>query len=418
MNVAAGVLTFREGLEATLIIAIVLTYLRRTGRAAHAGQVWAGAGVAALLTVAFVVALQALGASFTYPAQGIYEGVTSLLAVVMVTSMTFWMARQGRQIKHALEQEVQEAVDAERGSEHDWRAGWSLFGVAFLAVAREGVETGLFLAAAAFASSGAQTLAGGLAGLLAAGAVAWCVYAAGVRLNLTRFFRISGALLVFFGAAMLRYAVQEFEEVGLVPPLMERVWNTGRWLPDGEGLGAVLAALVGYTAHPSLAQVLAYALYFVAIVLALAWPSLRGSQTPATPAGLDAPARSRRRPWLLVSALPLLLLLTTLLAGCGEGGAAAASGPPPAGVQEVRIAARDNVFEPKTVKLEAGKKVRVTFANEGKNVHEPEIKGLIGETKLAAGQSKSFDVTPKAGTLRLYCEIHESQGMEGTVTVA
>src|SRR5436189_619714 len=134
MNVAAGVLTFREGLEAALIIAILLTYLRRTGRAAHAGQVWAGAGVAALLTVGFVVALQALGASFTYPAQGIYEGVTSLLAVVMVTSMTFWMARQGRQIKRTLENEVQEAVGPERAGERNWRANWSLFVVAFLAV--------------------------------------------------------------------------------------------------------------------------------------------------------------------------------------------------------------------------------------------------------------------------------------------
>ena len=421
MNVAAGVLTFREGLEAALIIAIVLTYLRRTGRAGRAGQVWAGAGAAGLLTVAFVAVLQALGATFTYPAQGIFEGVTSLLAVAMVTGMTFWMARQGRQLKGTLEREVQEALDAGAGAGRGghrwgrwgrWGAFGGLFGVAFLAVGREGVETGLFLAAAAFASSGAETLAGGVVGLLAACAVAWGVYAAGLRLNLRVFFRAAGALLVFFGAAMLRYAVHEFEEVGVLPPLVERVWDTGAWLPDGEGLGAILSALVGYTAHPSLTQAIAYAGYFAAVVAALAWPSLREA--------LGAAARRRSLP-ASTGAAALVALGTAsavVLAGCerGAAGTGGASGPLPAGAREVAIVARDNVFEPTDVRLEAGKPVRITFANEGRNVHVPEIKDMVPETRLAAGQRKSFDVTPKAGSYRLYCEIHDRQ-MEGAVSV-
>ncbi len=288
MNVAAGVLTFREGLEAALIIAILLTYLRRTGRNRYAGQIWAGAGVAALLTAVFVAVLQILGGEFEDPAEAIYEGVTSLLAVVLVTSMTFWMARQGRQIKRSLEEEVQEAVE-----EHGWRRRWGLFGVAFLAVAREGVETGLFLAAAAFASSGVETLIGGLVGLVLAAAVAWCVYAAGVRLDLRLFFRVSGVLLVFFGAAMLSHAVHEFEEVGLVPPLLEHVWDTSAWLPDEGGLGGILAALVGYTAEPSLAQILTYAVYFVAVIAALFWPSFRrASVADVAPTSPGAMARA------------------------------------------------------------------------------------------------------------------------------
>ena len=431
MNVAAGVLTFREGLEAALILAIVLTYLRRTGRSASAGQVWAGAGAAAVSTVAFVVALQVLGATFTYPAQGIFEGVTSLLAVAMVTSMTFWMARQGRRLAGSLQREVEHALEAgagpaapsERGagSRPRWlQRNWGLFGVAFLAVGREGVETGLFLAAAAFASSGMATLLGGLAGLALACAVAWCVYAAGLRLKLGAFLRVAGVLLVFFGAAMLRYAVQEFEEVGLLPPLVERLWDTGAWLPDREGIGAVFSALVGYTAHPSLAQVIAYAGYFGAVLLALAWPAVRGAlPSPPGRAGPIRPgAAPRRRPWVVLWLLALGGAV--VLAACERGQAAGvggASGPLPAGAKEVVIAARDNFFEPKDVRLEAGKPVRLTLINEGKNVHEPEIKGLIPETKLAASQRKSFDVTPEAGSLRLYCEIHEAQKMEGTVTV-
>ncbi len=454
-NAAAAVLTFREGLEAALIIAIVLTYLRRTGRTERSAQVWAGAGTAALLTAVFITVLQVIGASFTYPAQGIYEGVTSLLAVAMVTSMTFWMARHGRQIKRELEREVAQSVEGGRDARGAWLPGLGLFGVAFLAVGREGIETGLFLAAAAFASTGVATLTGGLAGLALAGVIAWLIYVAGLRLNLGLFFRVAGVLLIFFGAAMLRYAVQEFEEVGLVPPLVERVWNTGGWLPDSTGAGAVLAALLGYTAHPSLAQLLAYTGYFGAVVLALVWPSLRGlalspaqpeqpalavtASVPVQPAAprsasllTDVAVRTggevavqpaaprsasgrRRWPWLLFSAISLLAL-ATLLGGCERAGAAA-TGPLPAGMQEITISAKDNYFDPKSVSLPA-QKVRVTFVNDGRNVHEPEIKGLTPETKLAPGQRVSFDITPKAGTTyRLYCEIHEAQGMEGTVTV-
>ncbi|HEU5318607.1 MAG TPA: FTR1 family protein, partial [Chloroflexota bacterium] len=321
MNLAAAVLTFREGLEAALIIAIVLTYLRRTGRAALAGQVWLGAGVAAALTALFIAALQALGATFDYPAQGIFEGVTSLLAVAMVTTMTFWMARQGRAIKGALEEEVEAATAGETATAGAGLRRWGLFGVAFLAVGREGVETGLFLAAAAFASSGLETLVGGIVGLVVSAAVAVAVYVAGLRLNLRAFFRASGVLLVFFGAAMLRYAVHEFEEVGLVPPLVERVWDTGAILPDGEGPGAVLAALVGYTAHPSLAQVIAYVAYFAVVLLAVVRP-----WAEREPRGQSLASAAPRAAATAV----LVLGVGLLLAGCGSGGATA-TGPLPAG---------------------------------------------------------------------------------------
>lgn len=430
MNLAAAVLTFREGLEAALILAIVLTYLRRTNRAGVAGQVWAGAGGAALLTVVFVVVLQAIGASFTYPAQGIFEGVTSLVAVAMVTSMTFWMARQGRQIKGALEREVQSAVAESApeaasapslGLRATWQ--WGLFGVAFFAVGREGVETGLFLAAAAFASSGLQTLYGGLAGLLVAAVVAWSVYAAGLRLNLRAFFRVAGVLLVLFGAAMLRYAVQEFEEVGLISPIVERVWNTGAWLPDSSGAGAVLSALVGYTSHPSLAQVLAYLAYFAVVALALFRPARSHASTPlrdGAPGHREAEVsqghQGRRLPWLTFS---LLALVFALFASACSGGAATqngAGGPLPAGGKEVMIAINDRAFNPNQVQLEAGQAVRITFVNEGKDVHQPEIKGLVPETKLVAGQKKSYDVTPKAGTYQLYDELHEDE-IKGSVVV-
>lgn len=261
MNLGAAVLTFREGLEAALIIAILLGYLRKSGRPDARRFVLGGVACALLLTVGFVAVLQLIGAEFAYPAKGIYEGVTSILAVALVTYMTFWMARHGRSLKGELEGGLRTSL--QRGGPG------GLFALAFLAVIREGVETALFLSAATFASSGPATLAGGLAGVTAAVAAAWAMYVAGLRLNLGKFFRIAGLLLVVFGAAMLRYGVHEFEEVGLLPALVEPVWNSGAFLPEGTGLGSVLQALLGYTSKPSLTQLIAYVGYLSAVGLAL-----------------------------------------------------------------------------------------------------------------------------------------------------
>jgi high-affinity iron transporter len=222
---------------------------------------------AILLTVGFVALLQAIGAQFEYPAKGVYEGITSLLAVGMVTAMTFWMARQGKTMKAQLEAGARASLSAGRA--------WGIGLLVFVSVIREGIETALFLSAATFASSGSATLVGGLVGLAAAVGVAGAIYVGGVRLNLARFFQVAGALLVVFGAAILRYAVHEFEEVGLLPPLIEQVWNTGRLLPEGVGLGAVLQALIGYTSKPSLMQLIAYVGYYLIVGLALWRPWLQ-----------------------------------------------------------------------------------------------------------------------------------------------
>lgn len=271
MNVGAAVLTFREGLEAALIVAIMLTYLRKIGRPDAGRYVWVGAGTAVALTIGFVGLLQIIGAEFEYPEKGVFEGVTGVLAVAMVTYMTFWMSRQGRQMKGHLESGVRASL-AEGGR-------WGLFTLVFLAVIREGIETGLFLSAATFASSGTETLVGGIVGLVIAIGVAVAMYAGGVRLNLGRFFQIAGLLLVVFGAAMLRYSVHEFEEVGLIPPMIERVWYTGRELPEGTGLGAVLQGLVGYTSKPSLSQLIAFVGYYLIVGLALWRPWRRTTST-------------------------------------------------------------------------------------------------------------------------------------------
>lgn len=283
MSFGAAVLTFREGLEAALIVAIMLGYLRKVGRLDMRMPVWAGALSAAFLAIGFTLTLQVLGTEFDYPAKGVYEGVTSLIAVVMLTYMSLWMARQARYIKGSLEHSMKERLLQS--------AGWGLFGLAFMTVAREGVETALFLSASAFQTSGTATLIGGIVGLAVALGVAWAVYVAGVRLQLRAFFKIAAVLLLIFGAAILRYAVHEFEEVGWLPPLVEQVWNTGGIVATSSPLGSVLQALIGYTSQPSLLQVIAYFGYLLVVGYFLLRPvkTAAPSAQPATPA-VPAPA--------------------------------------------------------------------------------------------------------------------------------
>lgn len=268
MNVGAAVLTFREGLEAALVIAILLGYLRKIDWPAGRRLVWVGAALAIAFTVGFVALLETVGAGFEGRSEKVYEGITSILAVGMVTYMTFWMARRGRYLKGELEAGAQASLSGEH-------AAWGLVGLVFFTIVREGIETGLFLSAAAFASSGVATLTGGLAGLIAAVAVAMAIYAGGLRLQVGLFFRISGLLLVVFGAAILRYGVHEFEEVGLIPPLVEHVWNTSQTLDDSDGPGALLKVLVGYTSSPSLMQIILFLSYYLLVGLAL-WRPWKG----------------------------------------------------------------------------------------------------------------------------------------------
>lgn len=254
---ASALITFREGLEAALIVGIVLGYLARTGNGRRAVSVWAGVAAAVAVSVVAALGIQSVGASFEGAAEQVFEGTAMLLAAAVLTWMVFWMRRQSRGIKGSLEAGVHEAVTT--------GASGGLFLLAFVAVVREGLETALFISAALFTSTPAETLAGAALGLAAAVTTGWLLFAGARRLNLAAFFKVTGVLLVVFAAGLVSYGVHEFEEAGLLPPLVEHLWSTKALLDDKAGLGAVLRSLVGYFASPSLLQVLAYAGYVAAV---------------------------------------------------------------------------------------------------------------------------------------------------------
>lgn len=275
--IAPLLITLREGLEASLILGIVLAYLVRTGNGARSAHVWTGTGAAIVVSV-----LVGIGIFFTVgelegaPEQ-IFEGSAMLLAVAVLTYMVVWMRRQSSGIKADLQEKVQSALSS--GS------GVALGLMAFLVVVREGVETALFFFASSRSSTPAESLVGGLLGLGIAALLGYSIYRGSHRLNLGSFFNTTGVLLVIFAAGMLAHGVHEYQEAGFLPAVVEHVWNLN-WLVDEKAtLGRFLSALIGYNGDPTLLEVLSYAGY-LAVSLAYFFGSARAAR-PAADVGSE-----------------------------------------------------------------------------------------------------------------------------------
>ena len=260
---AAALIALREGLEAALIVGIVLGYLRRIGYTEGRRSVWLGVFAAALASLSVAEVIQLIGMELEGRAEEIFEGATMFLAVGVLTWMIFWMRYQARLIKPSLEQNVQDAVVT--GTK------WGLIFVAFAAVFREGVEMALFLSAAAFASDGQGTLIGAGLGLVAALLIGILIYASTAQLNIRLFFNITSVLLLLFAAGLLAHGIHEFQEAGLIPTVNEQVWDTNNVLDENSSLGRMLKAVFGYNGNPSLEEVVAYFGYWIAVLLGLRW---------------------------------------------------------------------------------------------------------------------------------------------------
>jgi len=270
---ASFLLSLREGIEAALIIGIVLGALRQMRHMEMVPAVWYGVLSAILVSIASGVALTTFGMSLEGAAEQVFEGVTMLLAAGILTWMIFWMSHQARNMKGELESGVHKATfeGGKRG----------LFALAFLAVVREGIELSLFLTAATFASDAQSTILGALLGLGVAGLLGWGLFASTLRLNLRRFFQVTGFLLILFAAGLVAHGVHEFNEAGVIPSVIEHVWNMNPIINEDATLGSLLKALFGYNGNPSLTEVLAYLAYFALIFFGLRL-SNRQAETKAT----------------------------------------------------------------------------------------------------------------------------------------
>jgi high-affinity iron transporter len=265
-------LSLREGIEAALIVGIVLGALRQMRRSDLVPVIWLGVFSAAVISLIAAIMLTAFGLSLTGPAEPVFEGVTMFVAAGVLTWMIFWMSLQSRHIKGELEVSVRQAAlsTGKRG----------LFMLAFIAVVREGIELALFLTAATFASNAVQTITGALLGLFTAILLGWSLFATTVKLDLRRFFQMTGLLLILFAAGLVARGVYEFNEAGWIPSLIEHVWNANSILDENSTFGAILKTLFGYNASPSLSSVIAYVFYFVTVWLGLR-AARKAEKTPA-----------------------------------------------------------------------------------------------------------------------------------------
>jgi high-affinity iron transporter len=281
----------REGVEASMIIAILLAYLDKTGQRRYFRDVLAGVAAAGVLiagggTAAYLL-LKSYAGSRT---QTIFETVTYLVAAVVLTYMTFWMRNHARTIGADLRSRADAAMDG--------RARWGLGILAFQAVGREGLETMVFTLAIVFASSGRGALAGGAGGLVVALAIAAAIYRFGRRVDLGRFFTVVGALLMVFAAGLLADAVQNLQELGWVKVLTGVLWNTSGALSEDSTGGDILHSFFGYADQPTVLQAVVYLLYLAAAVYAflrLGRPRACPEQTKSRVAvGASTPAPSGR----------------------------------------------------------------------------------------------------------------------------
>jgi high-affinity iron transporter len=273
--IPAFLIALREGLEAALIVGIIAAYLVRIDRRDALPRVWIGVGAAVVGSMVVGIAVIATIGRLPLVVQETVEGFAAVIAVVVLTWMLFWMRRQGRAMKGELERGVDVAL-----------AGGSvlaLAGLAFVSVAREGLETVLFMAAVFSATGvGLGPALGAVAGLATAVAIGIAFFAIGVRIDLRRFFNVTGVLLIFVAAGLCAFAVHEFGEAGLIENAGV-VFDLSSVLPESSPLGAVLAGLFGYRATPTPLEVVAYLAYLVPVLTAF----LLGDRRPTVrqPAG-------------------------------------------------------------------------------------------------------------------------------------
>ena len=266
---ASYLIGVREGLEATLVVSILVAYLVKSGRRRQLLPLWAGVAAAVGLSVVFGALLTYTETSLLadYRSRELFEAIASLLAVVLVTWMIFWMRRTARRLKGDLTGRLEVAVGV---------GTLAVAGLAFVSVVREGLETALlFYAAAQGATSTATPLVAISLGVLTAILIGFGLYAGAIRVNLAKFFTVSGVLLVLVAAGILKYGVHDFQEADVLPGLDVVAFDISGVLDPDSWYGAALAGMFNITAAPTVLETIAHLAYLVPVLAAFLWPARR-----------------------------------------------------------------------------------------------------------------------------------------------
>jgi len=263
----------REGIEAALIVGIIASYLKQTGRGEWMPAVWIGVFLAAALALLVGGGLEMVSAEFPQKQQELFEGVIGLIAVGILSSMVFWMRKVARSIKGELHASLDAALAGSKNQTY------ALIAMVFFAVAREGLETVFFLLAVFQQSEGPAAPLGALLGLILAIGVGFAIYSGSMRLNLGLFFRWTGLFILVVAAGILSNSVQALHEAGLWNHLQTVVFDISSTLPMDGPAGSVLAGMFGYQDAPTVSTLSAYLIYlvFALVLFFLPHPAAKGA---------------------------------------------------------------------------------------------------------------------------------------------
>jgi high-affinity iron transporter len=280
--IAAFVLFLREGLEASLIVSILFAALRQLGELKKMRAVWIGIGLAVLASlgggaIIYLTIREYDGSTF----QTIFETITYLVAVVLLTSMTFWLQSHTRTLKKELTSQATMAGSA-----------FGLGLLAFFTVGREGLETAVFSLALAFQTSGIWLLLGALLGLATAMLLCWLIYRLGYRLDFRIFFRVMGILLLVFAAGLLANAIQNMQQLGWISFGTMQLWNSAKFLSQDSTLGDILHTFIGYAEAPSVLQVALYIGYLFVVGAIFARMTRKPPVRTRTPMKVDSVSKA------------------------------------------------------------------------------------------------------------------------------
>ena len=277
MLASNALIGLREGLEAALVVVILVAFLVKTDRRWALRHVWTGVGVAVVLSVALGAVLTYGTRQLSFETQELIGGSASILAVVFVTGMVFWMRTAARTISGELKGRLDKALDL---------GPVAVAAVAFLGVGREGLETAIFFYATTEAAGqgNSQPLVGWVLGLGAAVVLGWLIYRGAVQINLAKFFRYTGVLLILVAAGILAYGIHDLQEAGFLPGLTTLAFDVSTTIDPGSWYASLLKGIFNFTPATTVLQAVAWVLY-VGIVLTL---FLRPVRTVPQAAGTEA----------------------------------------------------------------------------------------------------------------------------------
>ena len=269
----------REGLEAALVVSILIAYLVKSERRHLLPRIWVGVGIAVAVSLAFGAGLTFGPKGLTFEAQELIGGLLSIVAVGFVTWMIFWMARAARSMSGQLRSQIDVAADAKP---------WSLVVVAMLAVGREGLETTLFLWAAtktAARDSGATTspLLGAALGLAVAIVLGYLIYRGALKINLSRFFAWTGAFLIIVAAGVLAYGVHDLQEARFLPGLNSLAFDVSQTIPPGSLAGTLLKGIFNFSPATTVLEAMAWVAYVIPTMWLFLSKVRARSHAPARP---------------------------------------------------------------------------------------------------------------------------------------